>query len=68
MPDYVSAYEWQQKNGLTRQQVIELAEIGPTYWKAIPEETFQAEGFALFKGAAIEIWHSVPKLVAVFSD
>ena len=34
MTRYISAYELQQRDGLTRQQVTELAEKGPAYWKA----------------------------------
>jgi len=31
MPRYISAYELQQRDGLTRQQVLELAEVGPAF-------------------------------------
>lgn len=37
MPKYISAYDLQQREGLTRQQILELAESRPCVWK-VPVE------------------------------
>ena len=64
MPNFISAYKLQQRDGLTRQRVIELAEIGPVYWVAQGEELFQSnvkhgyfpDGFKRLQGAGIKHW------------
>lgn len=33
MPEYISAYDLQQQRGLSRRQVLELAENGPAFWR-----------------------------------
>lgn len=37
MPKYISAYDLQQREGLTRRQVLELAETRPCFWKVSVE-------------------------------
>ena len=64
MPNFISAYELQQRDGLTRQRVIELAEIGPAYWWAKHEDFLQTEdqrgywddGFKYLQSDAVKIW------------
>lgn len=33
MPKYISAYDLQQREGLSRREVLELAEEGPVFWR-----------------------------------
>ena len=66
MPNFISAYKLQQRDGLTRQRVIELAEIGPVYWVAKDEkkELYQSgvinghfvDGFKRLQDTAIQRW------------
>jgi len=64
MPNFISAYKLQQRDGLTRQRVIELAEIGPVYWKASDCDLYRPDvkygyfedGFPHLKRNALRCW------------
>lgn len=57
-PVYITAYYLQQKDGLTPQGVINLAEQGPAYWKAIDRE-YQPDGFDKMKNCLLTAWDKV---------
>ncbi len=64
MPDFKSAYYFQQRDDLTRHRVIELAEIGPSFWKLRDEELnrpdvkngYYNDGFSHLKNNALKTW------------
>ena len=71
MPDYIKAYELQQRNGLTRQQILELAQTGPvvvrngiygsynTIGTADDSEYFEY-GFQFLKKVVVSNWSNLP--------
>ncbi len=66
MPNYISAYDLQQRDGLTRQRIIDLAEVGPSFWRASDVELFDPDveqgyfgnGYQHLKIQALEIWNT----------
>jgi len=66
MIQYKSAYDLQQERRWTRDYVIELAEVGPVYWKAKDDELFEngvvlgyyTDGFTEFKCRVMKMWNA----------
>jgi len=76
MPDYISAFRYQQENNLTRQRVIELAEKGPAYWKALDKELFKdgvehgyyTEGFSELERRVMKVYRAALDHLARFES